>query len=109
MLFPGDLEQRLGFDVIRTRLQNYCVSDPGKAEVQQMQFTDDLQTLMPVLRQNLELRQWLERGDPFPIGPYADPQPWWAIIAVEDAFLEVADMYQVLQALRTVRDLVFAI
>lgn len=109
MLFPGDLEQRLGFDVIRTRLQNYCVSDPGKAEVQQMQFTDDLQALLPVLRQNLELRQWLERGDPFPIGPYADPQPWWAIIAVEDAFLEVADMYQVLQALRTVRDLVFAI
>jgi DNA mismatch repair protein MutS2 len=109
MLFPQDLEQRLGFDVIRARLEGYCVGDPGKACVHAMHFQQQLDKLLPLLRQNLELRQWLERGDPFPLTSYIDPQPWWATISVEGAFLEVEDIFQLLQSLRTLRDLMLAI
>jgi DNA mismatch repair protein MutS2 len=109
MLFPSDLEQRLGFDVIRARLESYCLGEPGKVNTRAMAFVDDVAPLRPLLLQTLELRQWLERGDPFPLTTYADPQQWWPTVAVEGAFLEVQEIYELLLALRTVRDVVLAI
>lgn len=109
MLFPADLEKRLGFDVIRGRLESYCLSDPGKAAVQQMQFSDVRGDVLPLLEQSGELRQWLERGDPFPIAAYADPQAWWPVMIVEGAFLEVSDIFEILLALRTLREVVISI
>lgn len=109
MLFPADLEKRLGFDVIRGRLESYCLSAPGKAAVQQMQFSDVRGDILPLLEQSGELRQWLDRGDPFPIAAYADPQAWWPVMIVEGAFLEVSDIYEILLALRTLREVVISI
>lgn len=109
MLFPPDLEQRLGFDVLRTWLAQHCVSEPGRQLVHDMKFEAQLEQLALSLQQTLELRRWLERGDPFPLAAYTNPEPWWAVIAVEGAFLEVADVYQIVQAQRTLRELIVAI
>lgn len=109
MLYPPDLEQRLGFDVLRAWLESHCVSEPGKQLVQRMQFESRLEQLQPRLQQTRELKQWLERGDAFPLMAHENPEPWWTVIAVEGAFLEAEDIYHILQSLRTLRELITAI
>jgi DNA mismatch repair protein MutS2 len=41
MLYPQNIEQKLGFDRIRERLSELCISPLGKAFVEKVRFSDN--------------------------------------------------------------------
>ena len=102
MVFPTEFEQKLGFDQIRDRLKNYCLSPLGVKLVDQMNFSSEFTTVQSLLKQNLEFKLILEKGDQFPATHYADPEEYLKTAAIEDSFLEEEAFYIILTSLQTI-------
>lgn len=100
MVFPADCEQKLGFDQVRLRLKNYCISSLGQKRVDDIQFTSEYAAIKNLLRQNLEFKQILEKGDAIPTSNYFDPEEILPTIAIEDSFIEEDSFIKIIQSLQ---------
>jgi DNA mismatch repair protein MutS2 len=102
MVFPSEFEQKLGFDQIRHRLKNYCLSPLGIGRVDQMNFSSDFEIILTQLKQNLEFKNILEKDEEFPSTHYIDPTEYFKTAAIEGAFLEQEAFYEILRSLQTI-------
>ena len=60
MLYPQDIEQKLGFDRIREQLRELCLSLLGQAFVQKIRFSENFAVIDKLTRQFTQ-----ERKPPF--------------------------------------------
>ena len=88
MIYPDTFEVKLGFDHIRAKLKNYCLSTAGQSWVDNMRFSADFAFVDILLSQNLEFRFILEKGESFPSQHFFDPDEWIKKIALEGNWLE---------------------
>jgi DNA mismatch repair protein MutS2 len=102
MIYPQDFEEKLGFDQIRQRLKNYCLSNLGLHLVDEMKFSSDYEIIKKRLHQNLEFRQVLEKADAFPSANYFDPDELWPTIAIEDSFIEEESFQSIILSLLSI-------
>ncbi|MBT1701220.1 endonuclease MutS2, partial [Fulvivirgaceae bacterium PWU4] len=102
MIFPETLEQKLGVDQIRQRLVSYCLSAAGAAWVDRMRFSTDPEFIRILLRQSLEFRQIMEKGEGFPSQHFFDAETWLKRIALEGSYLEAEEFLKMSQALETI-------
>ena len=102
MIFPSEFEQKLGFDQIRERLKNYCLSPLGVQLVEEMSFSSNFSSIQTSLKQNLEFKLILEKGDQFPVSHYANPAEYFKIASVVDSFLEPEAFYIIVTSLKTI-------
>lgn len=102
MIFPETLEEKLGVDQIRQRLKSYCLSSAGAAWVDRMRFGIDAEFIKILLRQNLEFKQILEKGENFPSQHFFDGEEWIERISLEGNYLEAEEFLKLAQALETV-------
>ncbi|HZX73199.1 MAG TPA: Smr/MutS family protein [Cyclobacteriaceae bacterium] len=104
MIYPKDVEQKLGFDQIRQSLKNYCVSSLGSQVVDDLRFLSDYKRIVVLLEQNLEFSQILEKGEAFPSTNYFDPRELYPVIAIEDSFIEEESFHKISLSLQTIFD-----
>jgi DNA mismatch repair protein MutS2 len=88
MIYPENFEVKLGFDQIRAKLKQYCLSTAGQAWIDNMRFSTDFNFVNVLLNQNLEFRLILEKGEPFPSQHFFDPTEWIQKITLEGNWLE---------------------
>ncbi len=91
MIYPESFESKLGFDQIRTKLKDYCLSPAGQAWVDNMKFSTDFEFVKVLLNQNLEFRMILEKGESFPSRHFFDPTDWIQKINLEGNWLEAEE------------------
>lgn len=102
MIYPDSFEQRLGFDQIRLKLKSYCHSAAAEAWVDRMRFGTDADFIKILLKQNLEFRQILEKGESFPSRYFFDPTDWMQKISVEGNWLEAEEFLNLAYSLETI-------
>jgi len=102
MIYPESLEQKLGFDQIRLKLKQYCSSSAGEAWVDNMRFSTEPEFIKTLLKQNLEFRQILEKGEPFPSRHFFDPSEWIQKISVEGSWLDADEFLKLAYSLETI-------
>ncbi len=102
MIYPQDFEIKLGFDQVRQKLRNYCLSPLGLRHVNEMTFSSDYQLIKKKLRQNLEFKQILEKAEAFPSSHYFDPEELWPTISIEDNFIEEESFQEIILSLTTI-------
>lgn len=102
MVFPSDFEQRLGFDQLRDRLRMGCLGEPGRRKVNELGFLTEPESIRALLVLTQETANLHSQGEDFPIGPYADPEPWQAMLEVEGGYLEVEDLAAMTAALQMI-------
>lgn len=102
MPHPSDFEQKLGFDQIRERLRRHCLSPLGVARVDDMAFSSHADTILTGLRENLEFRMILEKGDAFPSNHFIDPEEYFRKAAIEGNYLDEPDFLQLAYAAQTI-------
>lgn len=95
-------EQKLGFDQVRQRLANYCLSSLGASRVEEMKFSSDFLTLQTLLHQNLEFKQLLQQSYNLSVTNFFDPHEYWPTLAIEDTFLEEEILYRIALSLQVV-------
>lgn len=104
MLYPTTLEYKLGFDTIRERLKEACVSPLGQDYVEKIRFTDNIQLIDKLLRQTTEFKQIVQYEPDFPSSNYIDVRPHLSRARVEGLALTEAEFFDLKLALRTIQD-----
>ncbi len=106
MVYPSEFEIKLGFDQIRERLLDYCISTPGRFEVGNIHCRSDYNGISDLLHQVREFKSIRERTIPFPLSQYFDPSPHYNVIAVENSFIEAESLREVGISLQVIEDCV---
>jgi DNA mismatch repair protein MutS2 len=102
MVFPAEIEQRLGFDQIRLRISNYCQGPLGVQQVESMKFSSSYSTIHTWLLQNLEFKLILESGKEFPATIHDNPDENFKRTAIEGSYLEEEAFLQIIRSLQVI-------
>lgn len=107
MLYPQDIESKLGFDTIKQNLVNKCLSPLGVEKASKIRFSNDFDLIKRWLRQTDEFRKILISGDNFPSQHFIDVRGAVAKSRTEGAFLtsqEFLNIHNSLDTIITVRN-----
>lgn len=105
MLYPSQLESRLGFDQIRTMVQQACLSSLGRKNVEDMEFLTEVEPVDLALRQIAEFRQIIENSESFPAQDYFDMIPLLDHLRIPGTWPEPDQLAELRLSLMTIRDI----
>lgn len=105
MLYPQNIEIKLGFDKIRERLNELCVSQLGRNFVEKVRFSDSYDLIQKMIRQADEMKNILQfEPTAFPSQNYLDVNYQLAKASIEGAFLTEEEFFNVKLSLRTIQE-----
>ncbi len=103
MIYPENFEHKIDFNKIRELLKEHCLSDLGKAMVDDMRWMNQHDPIRIRLTEVHEFKLLLERGDDFPTEHYFDLRPAVAKIRVNGTYLETKELFDLRRSLQTVK------
>ena len=106
MLYPQNIEQKLGFDKIREHISEHCVSSLGRAFVEKIRFSDDFKIIDRLHRQTAEFKLILQTDSDFPQQNYIDVSEALSRAAIEGAFVSEDQFYEIKLSLRTIQQII---
>jgi DNA mismatch repair protein MutS2 len=104
MLYPKNLEQKLGFDKIREILKSLCVSILGQEYVDKIRFSDDHDLIKKLTNQTNDFRKIILFEETFPSQNYIDAKPALQKAQVLGNFLNEQDFFEIKISLNTISD-----
>lgn len=72
MLYPKNLEQKLGFDTIKELTSERCVSDLGRSFIEKIRFSDNYSLVKKLIGQTAEFKLIMQLHSAFPEQNYID-------------------------------------
>lgn len=102
MLYPENLEQKIGFDHIRQLLKQHCLSSLGTAFVDKIRFTDDVGLLQKLLGQTNEFMRILASGESFPSSNFLPFERQLEKARLEGAYLLEDELHGLRLSLQTI-------
>lgn len=101
MIYPNDLEAKIGFNDIRTQIASLCQSALGEERVQAMQFTNDAEAIRFALSCTQEYCNILTEGVEFPTEHYRDLRRPLQRIRPLDTYLTEDELFDLLKSLHS--------
>ena len=105
MLYPPDIEQKLGFDRVREALKEGCLSTLGQAFVEKIRFSDNFSVIEKLTRQTAELKTVIETESEFPAQNYLDVTESLDKMRIEGMYVSQEEFFDIKVSLRTIRQL----
>ena len=102
MLYPPDLEEKLGFDQIRDLISQKCSFELGKSIVHKMRFSSDYDLVLKLLNQTKEFIQIQQSGSSFPSGNFIDVTSSLKKSKTQGAFLSETELLDISKSLLTI-------
>jgi len=103
MLYPENIEHKIGFDSVRNLLSEACISPLGKAFVDKVRFSENYDLIDKLIRQTDEMKQILEQGEGFPSQNYIDTTPALRKAEIEGMALSKEEFFDIKTSLATIR------
>ena len=100
--FPSNFEQKLGFDVIRQILNDYCLSPLGRVWVMKMAFSADASEIHTFLLQTAELKTILQFEEQFPAQDYYNLIPELLRIRIPGTYMETDQLSELKLSVSTI-------
>lgn len=89
MLYPDNLEEKIGFDTIRALLQERCLCPLGAEYVQNLHFMTEKEAILSELERTEEFRRLLLFDEPFPTQDYFDLRKELKHWQIEGTYMEL--------------------
>lgn len=105
MLYPKEIEEKLGFDIIRNKLLNKCLCEQGKEFVLSMSFMTDFNSVLLERDLTFEFVKIIQNQHDFPTDNYHNLRPVFARIKPHGTFPvpeEVLDLKMSLKTLKAI-------
>ncbi|MBP5742894.1 MAG: Smr/MutS family protein [Paludibacteraceae bacterium] len=99
MIYPENLEQKIGFDKIRTLLKKHCGSTMGESEVDAVAFSLDLEEISVMLDETDEMSMLMQEDGFFSSISVNDLRPSLEKVKIEGLYLEVEEIAELRKAL----------
>jgi DNA mismatch repair protein MutS2 len=103
MLYPSTIEQKLGFDKLREKLKDACISPLGISFVEKIRFSDNFALVEKLVSQTAEMKQIIEIGENFPSQNYLDVTSSLKSAAIEGMLLTQTEFSDIKVSLQTIR------
>lgn len=106
MIYPGNIEQKIGFDKIREMLADYCISPMGERYVEKLRFNNRFDLIEKLLGQVEEFRQLLLFGKAFPSQDYFDLVPELNRIKTPGTYILQENLFNLKSSLQVVFEVI---
>lgn len=106
MIYPGDFEQKIGFDIIRRMLKERCLGLPGKLLADGIAFSAEYLVIRSELEITGEFREMLITSPGFPINEYDDLSSELHRIHTAGTYLLPENLMQLRHSLTIVNDVI---
>ncbi len=106
MLYPSNLEAKLGFDKIRELLKDECQGPVGQEYVEKMRFSTDFESINRWIEQTAELKNLISSNLDFSIYSYVDIEPFLKKASLVGAFLDEEELFAIRKILSQSQTLV---
>lgn len=100
MLYPHDIEQKLGFDKIQELLKRYCSGEQGKRNVNKIRFSSNPQLIHKLCNQTEEYIKLVNAGENIPSLNYPEIETILQKLRVDGIFLETPEVADILKSLK---------
>ena len=101
MLYPSNLEEKLGFDKLRSLLEENCESNLGQGFVKKIRFSTHKNSIDQRLSQTEEFSHIIRSGELFPNSNYIDVSKYFPKIRVVNSFLSEEEFFDLILTLKT--------
>ena len=105
MIYPENFELKIGFDKIRNRLKNLCLSPLGTKRANKMSFSDDYHFILNQLHLTGEFKTICQTEDNFPADFFFDLTPVLIHLKIAGTFPEVEELFNLMRSLDTIKAL----
>lgn len=105
MLYPKNIETKLGFDKIKNYLEEECVSTLGKSFVQKMRFSSNYDQIKKMMAQTAEFRLILEIESSFPNHNYLDVTEYLKRASIPGSILYEEEFFDIKLSLTTIQQI----
>jgi DNA mismatch repair protein MutS2 len=106
VIYPGDFEEKVGFDVIRRMLKEKCLGSAGKLRIDKIAFSDDFGTIQPEIEITGEFREMLITSPGFPMTEYDDLSDEIFRIHTAGTYLLPETLLQLRHSLQIISDVI---
>ncbi|SDM00511.1 endonuclease MutS2 [Siphonobacter aquaeclarae] len=106
MLYPKNIEEKIGFDRIRQWLNEACLSPLGRSFVEKIRFSDRPDLIRKMTGQVAEMKDIIALEPEFPQQNYIDATEQLAKARIEGAFLTEEEFFGLKLSLRTIQSIV---
>lgn len=106
MIYPGNIEYKIGFDFVRRELAGACSTPLGEKWVESMVFSDDRDKIGRRLEETAEMLSALRAGYTLPWQGVRDVRPILAQLSVEGRWLTADECSALRSTLRSQRAVV---
>ena len=93
MIYPSDFENKIGFNYIRERLNELCISEMGKEFVGNMCFCTDVDEIRTYLRLIQDFETLMQDGVPFPVRDYNDLREEFHHLSIDGTVISLENMF----------------
>lgn len=94
MIYPHNLEHKIGFDVVRESIIRLCSNTLGVEKCEQMSFSTDKEAIICMLEQTNEYLSIVKTTNDLPNGSVFDLQQELAHIKAAGSFLNETELFQ---------------
>lgn len=101
MVYPDNFEQKIGFNIIRERLKELCISVMGIENVDNTKFSSDIVHIEEQLLQVEDFRRLLSNGMPFPVIDFFDLRNVFKHLSIAETVIDIESLFALKQALRS--------
>lgn len=105
MIYPKDFERKVGFDQIRIKLKQFCLSKMGEDYVDKIRFSKNHDLILKLLIQVHEFLGILRFSENFPSHDYFDLRPEFSRIRINGTIIELAALFDLKASLTTISDI----
>lgn len=106
MLYPKNIETKLGFDKVKELLEEECVSSLGKSFVGKMRFSPKFDQIRKMMAQSAEFRLILETESAFPNQHYIDVTDYLKKAAIPGAIIYEEEFFDIRLSLTTIQQII---
>ena len=105
-IYPSDFEVKTEFVKIRELLKYNCLSNSGKAKVDEMFFNTDLKSIEYLLNLTSEFKQIVQDNINFPISYFVDTQEYFNKTNSVGTFFLAKELFDILHSLKTINSII---
>jgi DNA mismatch repair protein MutS2 len=105
MLYPSNIEQKLGFDKIKNAIKEKCNGESGQFYVDKIKFSSDFELIKKLLKQTDEFVRILLSGESFPHGEYYNLRKHLVKASKIDAHLAEDELHELKMTLSKAEDI----
>ena len=106
MLYPVNFEHKIGFDSVRSLIDEKCAGSWGVEEAEKISFSNDFDTIVASLTLINEMMSLITDSNALPVPVVIDLRQQFADTKAEGTFLETKDLIALKKNISTLRELV---